>query len=65
VSQATTFKTQLLESQNEADIIAAPNGSELSIAATNKAGDINRVGDGDNNTGDNFDSIDWTLLKGV
>jgi hypothetical protein len=60
VSQATTFKTQLLESQIEADITALPNGSELGTAATTEAGD----GDRDDDTSDNFDGIDWARLRG-
>jgi hypothetical protein len=60
VSQATTFETQLLESQIEADIAALPDGSELGTAATTEAGD----GDGDDDTGDNFDGIDWARLRG-
>jgi hypothetical protein len=60
VSQATTFETQLLESQIEADITALPDGSELGTAATTEAGD----GDRDDDTGDNFDGIDWARLRG-
>ncbi|KAF2832721.1 hypothetical protein CC86DRAFT_313931 [Ophiobolus disseminans] len=60
-SQATTFETQLLESQLEAEI-AQPDGSELGTVATTEAGDRER--DGDDSDSDNFNSIDWARLKG-
>lgn len=59
-SQATTFESQLLESQLEAGIVAPTEGSQAGTAATTEAG-----GDSDNDgDGDNFDGIDWQRLRG-
>lgn len=59
-SQATTFESQLLESQLEAEIVAPTEGSQAGTAATTEAG-----GDSDNDgDGDNFDGIDWQRLRG-
>lgn len=60
VSQATTFESQLLESQPEAEIVAPAEGSEAGTAATEA-----RSGDGDDvdGDGDNFEGIAWERLK--
>ncbi len=55
-SQATTFESQLLESQLEAEIVAPTEGSQAGTVATTEAGD----GGGD---GDNFDGIAWQRLR--
>lgn len=50
VSQATTFESQLLESQPEAEIVAPAEGSEAGTAATEaRSGDRDDInGDSDN-----------------
>lgn len=59
-SQATTFESQFLESQPEAEIVGPTEGSHAGTAATAKAGSGYGDNDGD---GDNFDGIDWERLR--
>ncbi|RYN60368.1 hypothetical protein AA0117_g13081 [Alternaria alternata] len=62
-SQATTFESQLLESQLEAEIVAPIEGSQAGTVATTEAEDGGGNGD-DDGDGDNFDGIDWQRLRG-
>ncbi|KAK1911226.1 hypothetical protein P3342_011828 [Pyrenophora teres f. teres] len=60
-SQATTFESELLESQPEAEIVAPTEGSQAGTAATTEAGG----GDGDDDRdGDSYNGIKWERLRG-
>jgi hypothetical protein len=62
MSQATTFESQLMESQPEVEISAPTEGSQAGTAATTEAsGDAEGNDDRD---GDNFEGIDWERLRG-